>query len=63
VRYARKLKCQYEELLVETYKTLRTVNHLETIPGIGVMTAAVLTAKIISIDRFERAEQLELFRA
>jgi transposase len=58
VRYARKLKCQYEELLVETYKALHTVNHLETIPGIGVVTAAVLTAKIVSIDRFERAEQL-----
>ncbi|MCH8840100.1 MAG: transposase [Planctomycetes bacterium] len=58
VRYARKLKCQYEELLVETYKTLPTTNHLETIPGIGVVTAAVLTAKIVSINRFERPEQL-----
>ena len=58
VRYARKLKCQYEQLLVETYRSLPTTNYLDSIPGIGEVTAAVLTAKIISIERFDRAEQL-----
>jgi transposase len=32
--------------------------HLTSIPGIGAATAAVLTAKIISIDRFETPEDL-----
>ena len=58
VRYARKIKCQYEQLLVETYRSLPATNHLDSIPGIGEVTAAVLTAKIISIQRFDRAEQL-----
>ena len=58
VCYAQKLRRQYEELLVEIYHALPTANHLETIPGIGDVTAAVLTAKVVSIDRFERAEQL-----
>jgi transposase len=50
--------CQYEQLLVETYRSLPTTNHLDSIPGIGEVTAAVLTAKIISIERFDRPEQL-----
>jgi hypothetical protein len=58
VRYARKIKCQYEQLLVETYRSLPATNHLDSIPGIGEITAAVLTAKIISIQRFDRPEQL-----
>jgi len=58
ISYARKLKCQYEHLLVETYRSLPTTNHLDSIPGIGEVTAAVLTSKIISIERFDRPEQL-----
>jgi transposase len=58
VRFARKLKGQYEQLLVETYRSLPMTNHLDSIPGIGAVTAAVLTAKIISIERFDRPEQL-----
>ena len=58
VRYARKLKGQYEQLLVDTYRSLPTTNLLDSIPGIGEVTAAVLTAKIISIERFDRPEQL-----
>jgi transposase len=58
VRYARKLKCQYEQLLVKTYRSLPATNHLDSIPGIGEVTAAVLAAKIISIERFDRPEQL-----
>lgn len=33
-------------------------NHLDTIPGVGTATAAVLTAKIVSIDRFAGPAQL-----
>jgi transposase len=58
VRYARKIKAQYESLLVDAYRSLPTTNHLHSIPGVGEVTAAVLTAKIISIERFDRPEQL-----
>lgn len=57
-RTQRFVDAQYEQLLVETYRSLPTTNHLDSIPGIGEVTAAVLTAKIISIDRFDRPEQL-----
>ncbi len=42
----------------QAYNQLPESNHLETIGGIGIATAAALTAKIVSIDRFERPEQL-----
>jgi transposase len=41
-----------ENLLVTAYRALPEVNHLDTIPGIGAVTAAVLTAFLITIDRF-----------
>jgi transposase len=47
-----------ENLLVSAYRTLPQANHLDTIPGIGVVTAAVLTAFILAIDRFETPSQL-----
>jgi transposase len=40
-----------EKLLVEAYRQL-PVNHLDTILGIGSVTAAILTAKIIDPHRF-----------
>ena len=58
VRYARNVKGQYEQMLVDTYHSLPTANYLDSIPGIGEVTAAVLTAKIISIERFDRPEQI-----
>jgi transposase len=58
VRFAQKLKCQYEKLLVESYRSLPVTNQLASINGFGEITAAVLTAKIVSIDRFDRPEQL-----
>jgi transposase len=39
------------KLLVEAYRQL-PANHLDTIPGIGSVTAAILTAKIIDPHRF-----------
>jgi transposase len=41
-----------ENLLAHTYRSLPQDNHLATIPGIGPVTAAVLTAFILDIDRF-----------
>jgi transposase len=47
-----------EEHLVTAYRGLAKSNHLDTIPGIGAVTAAVLTAFIGDIDRFETAGKL-----
>ena len=41
-----------ESLLVSAYRALPQTNHLDTIPGIGPVTAAVLTAFIVDIERF-----------
>ena len=45
-------------LLVKVRQALPQSNQIDTIPGIGAGTAAVLTAKMISIDRFETPDQL-----
>jgi transposase len=47
-----------ENLLVSTYHDLPAPNHLDSIPGIGAVTAAVLTAFLLDIDRFETPNQL-----
>jgi transposase len=47
-----------ENLITHAYRQLPTPNHLDTIPGIGVVTAAILTAFILDIDRFETPNQL-----
>src|SRR5262249_50976512 len=39
-------------LLVTAYRSLPQDNHLATIPGVGDVTAAVLTAFILDIERF-----------
>lgn len=41
-----------EKLLVDAYHALPQTNHLATIPGSGDVTAAVLTAFILDVDRF-----------
>jgi hypothetical protein len=41
-----------ENLLVAAYQALPRPNHLDSIPGIGAVTAAVLTAFILDMDRF-----------
>jgi transposase len=41
-----------EGLLVTAYRALPKPNHLDSIKGVGVVTAAVLTASIGDIDRF-----------
>jgi transposase len=49
-----------EKLLVQAYDALPPSGHVHvvSIPGIGTATAAVLVAKMISIDRFETPENL-----
>jgi transposase len=47
-----------ENLLVTAYRALPRANHLDTIPGVGAVTAAVLTAFIRDIDRFETPGKL-----
>jgi transposase len=47
-----------EKLLVAAYHQLPQVNYLDTLPGIGAVTAAVLTAFILDIHRFKTPGQL-----
>ena len=47
-----------ENLLVSAYQGLPQDNHLASIPGRGDVTAAVLSAFILDIDRFETPGQL-----
>jgi transposase len=44
--------------LVKAYGKLPRSNHVETIPGIGVSTAAAITAKVVDIGRFASAPKL-----
>jgi transposase len=47
-----------ETLLISAYRDLPDSNHLATIKGFGEVTAAVLTAFILDIDRFATPGQL-----
>lgn len=47
-----------KELMTQAYRQLSPPNHLDSIPGIGATTAAVLTAKMVGIDRFDSPAQL-----
>jgi transposase len=60
VSYSQKAEKQLLKLMVSAYEALPMSNHvqIETITGIGKATAAVLVAKIVSIDRFETPGRL-----
>ncbi len=60
VQQSQQAERHWKELIEQAYDLLPPGGHqqLATIPGIGKMGAAVLTAKIICIHRFERPEQL-----
>jgi transposase len=47
-----------ESMLIAAYRCLPKANHLATIPGIGEVSAAVLTAYILDIDRFDTPGKL-----
>jgi transposase len=52
LRDVRARQKRLEKLLVSAYRSLPAANYLESIPGIGAVTAAVLTAFVLDIDRF-----------
>jgi transposase len=64
VRLVRQLKDSLADeeglqgLIGAAYRGLSPANHLDSIPGIGTATAAVLTAKVIDIARFAGPGQL-----
>jgi transposase len=58
LRDARARQLRLEKTLVDTYRLLPHPNHLDSIPGIGEITAAILTAFIRDIGRFETPNQL-----
>jgi transposase len=49
---------ELQELMTTAYQQLPQANHLDSIPGIGTATAAVLTAKMVAIERFARPAQV-----
>jgi transposase len=52
LRDCRARQKRLENNLISAYRALPTPNHLHTIPGIGEVTAAILTAFIVDIHRF-----------
>jgi transposase len=58
LRDVRARQLRLEKALVDAYRRLPEPNHLDTIPGIGDITAAILTAFIRDIDRFDTPSQL-----
>lgn len=58
LRDVRARQKRLENLLVSAYRSLPEPNYLNSIPGIGDVTAAVLTAFILDIKRFETKGQL-----
>ncbi len=60
LRHCEQAEQKMRDLLTAAHDDLPASGHLQvvTIPGIGAATAAVLTAKIVDIDRFETPDRL-----
>jgi transposase len=58
IRDANARQKRLESLLIAVYKSLPERNHLDTIKGLGEVTAAILTAFIRDIGRFEKPSSL-----
>ena len=60
VRHSQQAEKELEDLLKKTYRALPESPHVQvqTIIGIGELTAAILVAKVVSIDRFETKGRL-----
>ena len=52
LRDVRSRQKRLENLLIQAYRGLPVPNHFDSIPGIGAVTAAILTAFIVNLDRF-----------
>jgi transposase len=58
LRDSRARQLRLEKALADAYHDLPAPNHLDSIPGIGAVTAGVLTAFILDIERFETPKKL-----
>lgn len=58
LRDGRARQLRLEKTLADTYHGLPDPNHLDSIPGIGAVTAGVLTAFILDIERFATPNKL-----
>ena len=60
VRHSAQQQEKLRKLLAQAYQELPSSGHqqLQSIPGIGIATAAVLVAKIVDIERFASADHL-----
>jgi transposase len=58
LRDVRARQLRLEKTLGDAYRRLPKPNHLDSIPGFGDVTAAILTAFILDIDRFDMPNQL-----
>jgi transposase len=58
LRDVRARQQRLEGILVTAYRELPKANHLDSIKGIGAVTAAVLTAFILDIERFATPNKL-----
>jgi transposase len=58
VKSAIKAESKFKSLTEQAFKAVSGENHLQSIPGFGAMTSAVLTAKIIDIGRFDSPQKL-----
>lgn len=59
LRQSQAAEQELKELLVHQYLALPQANLINTIPGIGDATAAILTAKMVDIDRFATPQKLD----
>jgi transposase len=58
LRHSQAAEERLHDLMAAAYRQLPQPNHLDSIPGIGIATAAVLTAKAVAIERFATPAQL-----
>jgi transposase len=58
LRHSLVAETRLKDLMTLAYQALPTPNHLDSVPGIGAATAAVLTAKMVCCERFRTPNQL-----
>jgi transposase len=58
LRHSLTAETHLKTLMTQAYQHLPQTNHLDSIPGIGKASAAVLTAKMVDCERFTTAGQV-----